>query len=176
MAFAGRRSRAGALRAETGALLARAAEEAAPVVAPARVERKRTGVVVHTRALDPDAARDAEARARTLFVARFSDPRLVLRPIAGGLELRLRGRDKGTALAELTAESGAGAAVVYLGDDDTDEDAFRSASDRGGWGVLVGPARPSAARARLAGPAEVALFLDDWARRELAVDAAAEAR
>ena len=165
-----RRAPDGAVERSPGAagtleLLARAAEEAAPAVAPAWVERKRTGVVVHTRALDPDSARDAQDRARDLFVARFADPRLVLRPVAGGLELRLRGRDKGTALDELAAELGAGAAVVYLGDDDTDEDAFRAARARGGRGILVGAPRATAAGARLAGPAEVARFLDEWTRR-----------
>lgn len=157
-------------------LLARAAEEATPAVAPAWIERKRTGVVVHTRALDPDAAHEVQDRARSLFVARFADPRLVLRPVAGGLELRLSGRDKGTALDELASELGAGAAVVYLGDDDTDEDAFRAARARGGLGILVGAARGTAAGARLASPVEVARFLETWTRRvgRYAVAAGAE--
>jgi trehalose 6-phosphate phosphatase len=36
-----------------------------------------------------------------------------------------------------------------LGDDLTDEDGFRAAEAAGGYGVLVGPERPTAARYRL---------------------------
>jgi trehalose-phosphatase len=148
--------------------LRRAAEEAEPLLRPARIERKRTGVVVHTRALDPETARAAERRARELFLRLPADAGLELRPIAGGVELRARGRDKGTALAELAAGFDRAPAIVYLGDDETDEDAFRAARERGGWGVLVGAARPTSARARLDGPAQVAHFLAEWAEREAA--------
>lgn len=140
------------------------AESLAPQLAPGRVERKRASLVVHTRGLAPGLAAEVERRALDGFAPLTGDG-LAVRPIDGGLELRVRGRDKGVALAELAAESGPGVFVAAVGDDDTDEDAFRAAARAGGWGVRVGATRPTAARAALASPHEVARFLELWAER-----------
>jgi trehalose-phosphatase len=140
------------------------AEGHAAQLAPARVERKRASLVIHTRGLAPGLAAEVERRALDRFAPLLAGG-LALRPIAGGLELRVRGRDKGVALAELAAESGPGVFVAAVGDDDTDEDAFRAAARAGGWGVRVGSTRPTAARATLASPHEVARFLELWAER-----------
>ena len=58
----------------------------------------------------------------------------------------------------------AGARPVFVGDDLTDEDAFRAAASLGGEGVLVGPSRPSAARWRLDGVGDVTSWLEAAAR------------
>jgi hypothetical protein len=77
-------------------------------------------------------------------------------------ELRPAGADKGDAVRAFMAEPPfAGARPVFVGDDLTDEDAFCAAADLGGGGVLVGPARDSAARWRLPGVAAVA----EWSAR-----------
>jgi len=140
------------------------AEDFAPALAPGRVERKRASLVVHTRGLAPAIAAEVERRALDRFAPLLGDG-LAVRPIDGGLELRVRGRDKGVALAELVAEAGPGVFVAAVGDDDTDEDAFRAAARAGGWGVRVGTPRPTAARATLDSPEEVARFLALWAER-----------
>jgi trehalose 6-phosphate phosphatase len=44
----------------------------------------------------------------------------------------------------------AGARPVFVGDDATDEDGFEAAQGLGGVGVVVGAARPTVARFRLA--------------------------
>jgi trehalose 6-phosphate phosphatase len=65
-------------------------------------------------------------------------------------ELRPPGPDKGSALRSLLAEPPfAGARPVFVGDDLTDEDAFAAAAALGGDGILVGPARSTAAAWRL---------------------------
>ena len=65
-------------------------------------------------------------------------------------ELRTPGPDKGDALAAFMAEPPfAGARPIFVGDDLTDEHGFAAAAALGGFGVLVGPARPTQARARL---------------------------
>jgi trehalose-phosphatase len=151
------------------------AESFARELAPGRVERKRASLVVHTRGLAPTLATGIERRALALFEPLLGVG-LAARPIAGGLELRVRGRDKGIALAELAAECGPGVFVAAVGDDDTDEDAFRAAARAGGWGVRVGRPRPTAARATLASPDEVARFLELWAERVPEPDARLAAR
>jgi len=65
---------------------------------------------------------------------------------------------KGEAVRALSSEAGAAFMPVYFGDDRTDEDAFAELVSRG-VGVLVGEARPSLARWRVAGPADVARIL-----------------
>ena len=67
-------------------------------------------------------------------------------------ELRAAGRHKGDVIREFMSEApfNEGTPVV-LGDDLTDEDAFRTAAELGGAGILVGPARPTAASFGLPG-------------------------
>jgi trehalose 6-phosphate phosphatase len=63
------------------------------------------------------------------------------------VELKTPGTSKGTALNAFMQEPPfAGAVPVMLGDDLTDEDGFRAAEALGGFGVLVGPVRKTAAR------------------------------
>jgi trehalose-phosphatase len=70
--------------------------------------------------------------------------------------------DKGAAVRWLLSRPGmADRTPVYLGDDTTDEDAFRVVRENG-IGILVGPPRRSAARYRLSGPAEVRRLLAHW--------------
>jgi len=65
-------------------------------------------------------------------------------------ELRTPGPDKGDALTAFMARPPfAGARPIFVGDDLTDEHGFAAAAAAGGYGVLVGPARPTAARMRL---------------------------
>jgi trehalose-phosphatase len=151
--------------------LERFASAAERLATPARIERKPTSVVVHTRGLAPAVAAAAERRARQ--IGEHDAAGLRLRPIAAGVELRAAGHDKGTALAALAGALGPAVLPVVVGDDDTDEDGFRWAAAAGGWGVRVGEPRPTAARATLASPAEVAAFLEAWSERVDGLGAAA---
>ncbi len=77
------------------------------------------------------------------------------------VELKTPGTDKGTALTAFMAEAPfAGAVPVMLGDDLTDEDGFRAAAALGGFGVLVGPPRATAARYGLPDVDAVLAWLD----------------
>jgi trehalose-phosphatase len=125
------------------------------------VERKRTALRLHTRRLAFAEEVDARHGLRRLFRAHASDA-LSLEPVNGGVEIRARGEDKGTALRVLLGAMPPGTLPVYLGDDATDEDAFRAL---GGEGVTirVGDAgSPTAALHRLGGPHDVLGFLQRW--------------
>lgn len=139
--------------------LRRAAEAAAAEEWGARVETKRASLVLHTRGLEaPEAARIEAAGAR-LWASAIRTRALRLYGARGGIELRVPGRHKGTAVRELLAESPPGTLPIYIGDDSTDEDAFAVVREAG-FGVLVcDEARPSLARGRLPSIEDVATFL-----------------
>jgi trehalose 6-phosphate phosphatase len=120
------------------------------------VEDKPAGVALHYR-LAPERAEEVDSFLGTL-AGRFG---LVLQRGKMVAELRPEGSDKGAALRRLMAEPPfSGARPVFVGDDLTDEDAFRAAAALGGQGVLVGPARATAAQWRLDGVAEVTSWLE----------------
>jgi trehalose 6-phosphate phosphatase len=117
----------GPLSGELAARRDELAARLAPVVARtpgARLEVKPASVAVHVREVS-----DAVAAAALLDEARsLADSSLTLKPGKAVLELAVTDADKGSALLRLAAELGA-AATVYLGDDVTDEDAFRALGD-----------------------------------------------
>ena len=131
-----------------------------PRVEGAWVERKRFAIAVHFRAVD---ARDVP-RLKAL-VATVAESHGGLRMTGGKKILELRPDvdwDKGRALEWiLTTATGEDTTVlpVYVGDDETDEDAFHVIRSSG-VGVVVGDEdRFTAAHCRLDGPDEVGLFL-----------------
>jgi len=123
----------------------------------AKVERKRTGVAVHTRALDRDERDRALAHFESVFRRAAEGAGLRLDVLDGGAEAHAAGRDKGTALRALLAALPSGTVPVYVGDDVTDEPAFEAAQERG-FGIKVGPAA-TRARHALDGPHAVAGLL-----------------
>jgi trehalose 6-phosphate phosphatase len=119
------------------------------------VEEKPASVALHYRRA-PEREGEVAALARDL-AARTGFTVQHGKMVA---ELRPRGADKGDALRALMREPAfAGARPLFMGDDLTDEHAFEAAAALGGAGVLVGPARQTAARYRLGGVAEVAQWL-----------------
>lgn len=124
------------------------------VVAFERFARDRPGMIVEDKAVSaglhyrgaPTEAAAAEALAHSLAV----ETGLALQSGHLVVELKTPGTDKGTALKAFMLEPPfAGAVPVMLGDDLTDEDGFRAAADLGGFGVLIGPPRRTAATFRL---------------------------
>ena len=94
----------------------------------ALLEVKPASVAVHVRPVP-----DREAAARLLADAAAgpgADPALTAKPGKDVLELAVTDADKGAALVRLRGELGADG-VLYLGDDLTDEDAFRALGDDG---------------------------------------------
>ncbi|HMO43097.1 MAG TPA: trehalose-phosphatase [Phenylobacterium sp.] len=109
------------------------------------VEEKGLSAALHYR-----LAPHQEAAARALAQDLAGETGLTLQPGHMVVELRSPGPDKGDSLDDFMAlPPFAGAAPVFLGDDLTDEPAFQAAARRGGFGVLVGPVRNTAARFRL---------------------------
>jgi len=129
----------------------------------ARIERKRTGLVLHLRDLAPAAAAELNARARELWRPILAASAIRLDAIHGGLELRASGRNKGTAVLEQLAAQPPRTLPVYAGDDIADEDAFRAVKSLG-FGILVGSdSAITEASGRLPLDA-MPVFLEEWLR------------
>lgn len=110
------------------------------------VEDKGLSVTLHYR-LAPELA--AAARLEAERVAARTG--LALQPGHMVVELRAPGPGKGDSVRSFMAETPfAGARPVFVGDDLTDEDGFKAAATLGGFGVLIGAERRTAARFRLA--------------------------
>lgn len=130
------------------------------------LERKPTSVAFHWRAL-PESDR---ARARAALVPRLDRVHghedLFWHEFDGGLELRVRGADKGVAVRQILVETGKSRGdpglIAFLGDDTTDEDAFLALGDQGHSILVRAQCRPTAARSWLRPPDELLQFLSRW--------------
>lgn len=109
------------------------------------IEAKSKVVAVHYR-LNPEA----EPMAETIAANLAQNTPLILQRGDRVLELRAPGPDKGDALMAFMAEVPfEGYMPVFVGDDLTDEHGFRAAAGLGGYGILVGQPRDTAARFNL---------------------------
>jgi trehalose-phosphatase len=144
-------------------LLDRAELDAQKMVGKQRAERKIATVAAHFRGLDRLDAREYEQALAKRWLS-YADLSLVeVRKFNGGLEMRALGRHKGVAVADYMATCPAGTLAVYLGDDDTDEDAFKVLRADGGYGIRVGePSESTAAQGSLASCDDVLRFLQRW--------------
>jgi trehalose 6-phosphate phosphatase len=87
---------------------------------------------------------------------------LELKSFDGGLELRMPGKNKGDAVRQVLSEMQGEQLIAYLGDDLTDEDAFRVIHGKG-LGVLVRKElRETQADIWIQPPAELLDFLIRW--------------
>ena len=127
-------------------------------------EDKANGVVMHWRGVSRKKAEQVERRTRELFEPLARMEGLALLEFEAGLELRV-GRNKGGAVDAILAEAAPGVPVAYLGDDLSDEAAFRAVQrvGRRGLSALVRREwRETAAEIWLRPPAELIEFLERW--------------
>ncbi len=125
------------------------------------LETKPGAVAVHWRGLDRRRVEEVRAKAYGALSSLAGQSGLVLAEFDAGLELRLRSLSKADAVRTILSESG-DLPVAYLGDDNTDEEAFRALHARG-LSVLVRPTyRFTAAQIWLRPPQELIEFLLQW--------------
>jgi len=146
------------LAAATAALLDRAERLMRDTGTAGRLERKRCGIVLHTRGLPSGRARAVAGRSMVAWRPLTAGARLVLQPIDGGVELRAGRRNKGAVVRFLLARSAPGTFAVFVGDDIADEEAFGALGD-----------------GRLPGSRALEPYLAEWDRLAGAAAQAAEA-
>ena len=129
-------------------------------------EDKANAAVMHWRGASVCMARHIEKRTRAMFEPLAGTGGLELLEFEAGVELRI-GRDKGGAVEAILGEADADAPVAYLGDDCTDEAAFRAVNQVGGQSLSVlvrNQWHDTAAGLWLRPPVELRGFFEDWIR------------
>lgn len=144
-------------------MLDRAYLDARRFIGAGRTERKVATVAAHFRGLDRLDARQKQQEILARWLE-YADRSIVeVRQFNGGIEMRALGRHKGTAVAEYLDTCPEGTLPVYIGDDDTDEDAFRTVKSRNGYAIRVGRlSRDTEATGSLDACEDVVSFLRAW--------------
>jgi len=122
------------------------------------VERKPFAIALHTRRAKSDQVRDRVRDLAERVAAQFD-----ALAVAGGKEIHeIRPAldwHKGRAVEHVLRKLPGDPRPLYIGDDETDEDAFRIVRVLGGVAVLVGPSTGTSADYTLADPGETIEFL-----------------
>jgi trehalose 6-phosphate phosphatase len=128
------------------------------------VEMKPGAIAVHWRGLNPRQVEVIKTTAYRLLSPLALHAHLLLAEFDGGVELREPMRSKGDVVRSVLSEHSLDVPFAYLGDDNTDEDAFRALNGRG-LTVLVRPLYHfTAAQTWIRPPEELVQFLTDWIR------------
>ncbi len=127
-----------------------------------RMELKPGAVALHWRGLEPQEIDKLSDTVRHLWYPLVRQYPLDLLAFDGGLELRVRGKDKSQAVAAILGESNPDSVIAYLGDDRTDEDAFHALRGRGLTVLVRDQPRPTLAEVQLRPPQELIQFFSEW--------------
>lgn len=129
-----------------------------------QLELKPGGVAVHWRGMDPAEITALRDRIKTLWAGVMESDHLKLLDFDGGIELRTMAASKARAVNAILSESQPEAAVAYLGDDLTDEDAFHALKGKGLSVLVREQPRPTIADLWLRPPDDLIRFLQEWSR------------
>ena len=125
-------------------------------------EFKAGSIAVHWRGMSDSDVHDLRSRVMLGWRPIAEQSGLDLLEFDGGLEVRASEADKGDAVRTFLSEIDDNVPVAYLGDDTTDESAFRAIEGRG-VSVLVRPEwRETAAQHWIKPPEELLDFLGMW--------------
>lgn len=128
------------------------------------IELKPASIAVHVRGLESARSIEIEELAWNVFTPIADKFDLECRAFNGGVEIRSRRFHKGKAVEALLSEINGHPFVSYVGDDETDEDAFQAlASQTDGVGVKVGGSpTDTAAQGWIESQEETLPFLRLW--------------
>lgn len=125
-------------------------------------EKKPSSLAFHWRGIENGRCQQLEKTLRNAWSPLTKGIDLEIHSFDGGLELRCAGFHKGEAVRQVLAECGQNVSVAYLGDDLTDEDAFKALKGKG-LSVLVRETyRDTLADYWLQPPADLIHFLQNW--------------
>ena len=127
-------------------------------------EQKTSSLAFHWRGLKEEIKEQLQKKVRTAWKPLTEGQHLEVHPFDGGLELRCAGMHKGDAIRQILDESTKDATIAYLGDDLTDEDAFKALKGKGLSVLVRDRRRETLADCWLTPPDELLDFLRKWFR------------
>lgn len=125
------------------------------------LEHKPAGTAVHWRGREA-IADEVRQKVEHIWARLPNKDGLRLEPFDGGMEIREASTDKGYVVRAVLSEMGPGAAVAYLGDDGTDEDAFLAVRGHGLSVLVRREFRETAADVWIRPPDGLVTFLANW--------------
>jgi len=125
-------------------------------------EQKPVSLAIHWRGLRPESANSIQSQIEEKWKELERKSNLKTHPFDGGIELRIWGKDKGTAVESIIRNLNEESKVAYLGDDATDEDAFRVLKTRGLSVLVREELRSTDADLWIKPPEELIEFLMRW--------------
>jgi trehalose-phosphatase len=129
-------------------------------------EKKSFGIAVHWRGCSSDQINQIKTKVDQI-ASKINNHSVNVADFDGGKEIRINGIDKGSAVNKIMSTAMAGSVSAYLGDDLTDEDAFRQMGDTGLKVLVREKPRVTLADIRIEPPDELVWFLEKW--RELSM-------
>lgn len=125
-------------------------------------ENKPFSVALHWRGKENIDALSQADKVENEWIGLARKYGMELHHFDGGIELRIKGINKGKAVRALLEEFPSDTLVAYLGDDFTDEDAFNALTERMLKVLVRKKSRATIADIRLSPPDELLQFLDRW--------------
>jgi trehalose-phosphatase len=125
-------------------------------------EYKPGGIAIHWRELGDTKAAEIGERVLRGLSSITSSACLEAMEFDGGVEIRMRGIDKGDVVRFIIHEIGSESTIAYLGDDTTDERAFEALEGRGVSVLVRTDWKRTSARLWLRPPGELLDFLERW--------------
>jgi trehalose-phosphatase len=120
------------------------------------------GLALHWRGCEPEIIAEVRDTVSEELAGLARRTGLKLLEFEEGLELRVPGRTKAHVVETILQETGQDAAMAYLGDGLTDEDAFRAMKGKGLTALVRPEDRPTAADFWIKPPHELLEFLWLW--------------
>lgn len=130
-------------------------------------EQKPVSLALHWRGLSPDIANSIKVQVINYWQKLEKSSNLKVHDFDGGIEIRVEGKNKGTAVNSIIEGLGEDVLIAYLGDDNTDEDAFKVLSRRGLTVLVRKQLRPTHADVWIKPPEELINFLSRWKQSSL---------
>lgn len=127
-----------------------------------RAEFKLGGIAIHWRGLPTAEARSVQLLTLEGWTKIAEQSRLKLLQFEAGLELRVSHPNKGDAVSSILAGLEPRTPVAYLGDDLTDEDAFRVLNGHGLTVLVKATYRETIANTWIRPPQELIDLLERW--------------
>lgn len=132
------------------------------IIPRSQCELKPFSIAIHWRAMDEATKKQMLQTTKKTGKPFIRHHTLEWHPFEEGIELRVKGLNKGNMIKEILSQSDTKTLIAYLGDDRTDEEAFGVLKNRGLKVLVRAEYRPTLADIQITPPKELYSFFTRW--------------